>query len=91
MCGTSNEYSLGDRPIVELVNCFRDAVPHESNPLLLDRWNDLLVFGETGDSALAEVGYESARVTVVFGEKKFVFARATDGTRDFWVHHLQQH
>jgi len=53
---------------------------------LSDRWNDLIVFGEIGDSALAEVGYESARVTAVFGEKSFLFARATDGTRDFWVH-----
>ncbi|HET6841291.1 MAG TPA: hypothetical protein VFK06_06340 [Candidatus Angelobacter sp.] len=86
MCGNSYEFSLGDRQIIAVVNCFRNAEPRKNNPLLSDRWKDLLVFGEKEDRALAEVGYESARVTAVFGEKKFLFARATDGTRDFWVH-----
>jgi hypothetical protein len=85
MCGTSNEYSLGDPAVVELITRFAAAGPLESNPLRSDRWSDLILLGETEDSALAEVGYESARITAVFGEKRHLFARATDGTRDFFV------
>jgi hypothetical protein len=85
MCGSSYEYSLGDLPVVALITGFRNAEPRSGNPLWSDRWKDLLVSGETEDSALADIGYESARVTTVCGDKKYLFARATDGTRNFWV------
>jgi hypothetical protein len=85
MCGTSNEYSLADQFVADLVRAFGSAGPTEKNPLRSDRWSDLIILGETEDSALADVGYETARITALFSAKRFLFARAIDGTRDFFV------
>ena len=85
MCGTANEYSLADPFVVNLVTRFRTAGSAAANPLRSDRWSDLILLGEREDRALAEVGYETARITAVFAGKPYFFARATDGTRDFHV------
>jgi hypothetical protein len=83
MCGTSNEYSLSDEFVINLVLKFRLTGTGEVNPLRSERWSDML--SETEDHALADVGYETARVTGVIPEKAHLFARAVDGTRDFFV------
>ena len=70
---------------MNLVTMFRSVGPPEGNPLLAERWNDLIRFKEVDDEALAEVGYELARVTNTFPDKGHLFARALDGTRDFFV------
>ena len=83
MCGTSNEYSLSDEFVINLVRKFRVTGGGEVNPLRSERWSDML--GETEDHALSDVGYETARVTGVIPEKAHLFARAIDGTRNFFV------
>jgi hypothetical protein len=84
MCGSSNEYSLADEFVIGLIQTFR-SVGAPDNPLRSERWSDLIFFGETEDSAVANAGYETARVTSVIPEKAHLFARALDGTRDFFV------
>ena len=86
MCGTSNEYNLSDEFVTNLVRRFRSVGSGESNPLRGERWSDLIDLGETEDHALANTGYETARVTGVIPDKAHLFARAIDGTRDFYVH-----
>jgi hypothetical protein len=86
MCGTSSEHNLSDTYVVNLVRRFRAVGSAKENPLRSERWTDLTFLGEREDRALAEVGYESARVTSVFPGRSYLFARAADGTRDFYVH-----
>jgi hypothetical protein len=70
---------------VGLVQKFRAVGGTADNPLRSERWSDLIFLGETEDSALANAGYETARVTTVSPEKAHLFARALDGTRDFFI------
>jgi cold shock CspA family protein len=84
MCGTSNEYSISDRFIRQLVSAFREAAPNQ-NPLTTDRWSDIIQYGDAGDGALEGAGYEQSTVTHVLGNRGFLFARANDGSRDFFV------
>jgi hypothetical protein len=86
MCGMSSEHKLSDTFIANIVRRFRAIGNIEENPLRSDRWSDLIFLGETEDRALAEVGYESARITAAFSGRNYLFARAVDGTRDFYVH-----
>jgi cold shock CspA family protein len=86
MCGTSNEYSLSDEFIVNLVKRFRTIPSVEKNPLQAERWTDLVMLGEPEDKVLLNVGYENSRITNIFPDKGHSFARALDGTRDFFVH-----
>jgi hypothetical protein len=65
MCGTSNEYTLSDEFVVNLVRKFRATGTVDVNPLRSERWSDLILLGEVEDHALANAGYESARVTGV--------------------------
>jgi tetratricopeptide (TPR) repeat protein len=85
MCGTSNEYSLSDTFIRELVEAFRDSVSGTTNPLRTDRWAELIRYGDAGEDALEEVGYEKTRITHVPVDRGCLFARALDGSRDFYV------
>ncbi|MDR3490364.1 MAG: hypothetical protein P4M05_36515 [Bradyrhizobium sp.] len=85
MCGTSNEYSISDAFTRELVGAFRDAAPNLNNPLGTDRWSDIIQFGDAGEGALEGAGYDQSKVTHVVGNKGFLFARAMDGSRDFFI------
>ena len=86
MCGNHRDYSLSDEGIVALVTCFRDLPCAETNPLKDARWSDLIAFGEEEDSALEGAGYETATITRVLSDRGYAFARARDGSRDFYVH-----
>jgi cold shock CspA family protein len=86
MCGNHRDYSLSDEGIVQLVLCFRDLACSGTNPLKDPRWSELITFGQEEDSALATAGYQTARITRVFSDRGFAFARALDGSRDFYVH-----
>jgi hypothetical protein len=85
MCGNHRDYSLSDDGIVRLVTCFRDLPCLGSNPLKDARWSELVDFGDGGDAALANAGYETARITRVVADRGYAFARALDGSRDFFV------
>jgi hypothetical protein len=86
MCGTSNEYSISDEFIRELVEAFRESpVGGFDNPLRTDRWADIIRDGEPGDGALEGVGYERAKITRLAPEHNYLFARSLDGSRDFYV------
>jgi tetratricopeptide (TPR) repeat protein len=85
MCSNHRDYSLADAGIVGLVQCFRDLPCSEPNPLKDDRWAELLDLGEVEDSALAVAGYHTAKITKVASDRGFAFARALDGSRDFYV------
>jgi hypothetical protein len=52
MCGTSNEYSISDIFIRELVEAFRDALPGTDNPLSTQKWAELIHDGNAPDGAL---------------------------------------
>ena len=84
MCGTSNEYSISDASIRQLVSAFRDAAPTQNNPLRTDRWSDIIRYGDA-DDALSNVGYEQSKITDYPNSKGFRFARAMDGSRDFFI------
>lgn len=84
MCGTSNEYSISDPFIRQLVGTFREA-NSKNNPLRTDRWSDIIQHGEAYDGGLSEVGYELSKVTDHPSGRSFRFARAMDGSRDFYI------
>lgn len=84
MCGTSNEYSISDTFTRQLVSAFREAAPGTNNPLRAERWSDIIRYGDAG-GALEGVGYDQSRVTHVIANKPFLFARAIDGSRDFFI------
>jgi len=86
MCSNHREYSLSDTIVVRFVQTFRDLPCVGENPLKDARWGELLDFGETEDVALANAGYLTARITRPFTDGFYVFARAVDGSRDFFVH-----
>ena len=88
MCGNHRDYSLSDDSIVGSVACFRELPCTGPNPLKGARWSDLVDFGEEEDAALADAGYETAKVTRIIADRGYAFARALDGSRDFYVHHL---
>ncbi|MGH9855727.1 MAG: hypothetical protein ACREBD_38325 [Blastocatellia bacterium] len=86
MCGTSNEYSMSDEFIRELVEVFCEApVIGFDNPLKTDRWVDIIRYGDPGDDALEDAGYERAKITRLVVEHGHLFARSLDGSRDFYV------
>ncbi|MEO7717096.1 MAG: NB-ARC domain-containing protein [Capsulimonas sp.] len=85
MCATSYDYSLSDNFVIDLITAFRAVGANAENPLISDYWNDLVSRGITDDAALASVGYESARIATIFTNKDHLFARALDGSRDFFV------
>jgi tetratricopeptide (TPR) repeat protein len=86
MCGTSNEYSISDAFVRNLINSFREAVQGQNNPLRTERWSDIVKYGNATDPALEEVGYEQAKITnLLTKDKGALFARATDGSRDFYI------
>lgn len=85
MCGTANEYSLSDVFIRELVEAFRESVAGTDNPLKTDRWTELIHNGDAGEDALEEVGYERTTITHLPSDGRYLFARAVDGSRDFYV------
>ena len=85
MCETYYERSLGDEFVVNLVAKFRSVGRAEENPLQANRWYDLISLREHEDPALNSVGYVPARITNIFPSKGYLFARALDGTRDFYV------
>ena len=83
MCGSSNEHSLSDDFIKELILRFRSQGGAD-NPLNADRWSDLVIFGEAQDKALANVGYISSRITKV--KESYLFAQAIESAAAFFVH-----
>jgi cold shock CspA family protein/predicted transcriptional regulator len=86
MCGNHRDYSLSDEGIVRLVSCFRDLPCAGTNALKDARWTELIDLGNEDDSALGQAGYETAKITRVMAERGFAFARALDGSRDFYIH-----
>lgn len=86
MCGTSYDCNLDDDETIDLVRAFRAVGTTAGNPLCGGRWDDLVDQGAADDAALASAGYERSRVTAVFPDRGYVFARALDGSRDFYVH-----
>ena len=83
MCGSSNEHSLSDDFVKELIVRFRSQGGVE-NPLNTERWSDLVIFGEAEDKVLANVGYISSRITKV--KESYLFAQAIESTVAFFVH-----
>ena len=55
------------------------------NPLGTDRWADFNRYGETGEVALEDAGYQRTRITNVAVDRGCLFTRALDGSRDFYV------
>ena len=85
MCGTSNQYSIADPYTRQLVSAFREAGPKQNNPLRTERWSGIIQYGDDGDSALEGAGYDQSIVTHVVGKKGYLFARATESSRDFYI------
>ncbi len=83
MCGSSNEYSLGDEFIKELVSRFQLG-GNNDNPLRKERWSDLVIFGQVEDQALSGFGYVSARITKRM--PSYFFAQALEGSSAYFVH-----
>jgi len=50
MCGTSNQYSISDISVRQLVSAFRDATHTQNNPLGTDRWFDIIQYGDANDA-----------------------------------------
>jgi hypothetical protein len=63
LAGTSNEYSLSDEFVVNMVRKFGTTESNSVNPLRSERWSDLILSGEAEDVALTNAGYETALVT----------------------------
>lgn len=85
MCANHRDYSLSDAWVVAFIGCFRDLTCSGPNPLKRARWSELVDFGAVEDAALVDAGYQTARITRVLAERGYAFARALDGSRDFYV------
>lgn len=86
MCENHRDYSISSQSLRSLVAFFRDLPCGGMNPLQGNRWRDLLEVGTIEVRALTEVGYQTAKVIQVRADRGFAFARALDGSRDFYVH-----
>lgn len=84
MCASSNQYSIADPFTRQLVRVFSETPMNTINPLSADRWLNIIRYGDDGDSALVGAGYDKSRVTRK-GKDGFLFARAIDNSRDFYV------
>jgi hypothetical protein len=85
MCAVHRDYSRASSEVVDLVTCFRDLPCAGTNPLKEASWSELIGFAQEHDPALVKAGYEAATLTYVRPNGDYAFARALDGSRDFYV------